>query len=100
MSESREHLEKIMELMGEGSIRRILLVVLAFLAVSGVVLHGLAGWYILQAGREKWAGTAIQVWPLALGVWILIVGLLLAILRRRLKGMSERGSGEVKPGST
>ena len=80
-----------MELMGEGPTCRIRLTVLAFLAVSGIVLQGLAWWYRLQAVREEWAAAAVQVWPFAIGIWILIAGLLSAALWRRLKGSSERG---------
>ena len=42
-----------MELMGEGSTRRIRLTVLAALAVSGIVLQALAWWYRVQAIREE-----------------------------------------------
>ena len=91
MRDSREQLEKVPELMGEGSARRILLVVLAFLAVSGIILQALAWWYRLQAVREEWAAVAVQVWPFAIGIWILIVGLLSVALWRRLKGVSGRG---------
>ena len=91
MADDREQLENVMALVGEGAARRIHLTVLAALVLSGIVLHGLASWYILQALRENWAAAPIQVWPFAVGVWILIIGLLLAALWRRLRGMSERG---------
>ena len=91
MADDREQRDKLMELMGEGSTRRILLVVLAFLAVSGIALQGLAWWYRVQAVRAEWDALAVQVWPFAIGIWILTVGLLSALLRRRLKGMSGRG---------
>ena len=81
MSESREQLEKIRELMGEGSTRRIRLTVFAFLAVSGIVLQGLAWWYGVQMTTKKWDVAAVQVWHFALGVWILMTGLALALLR-------------------
>ena len=41
--------------------------------------------------RGEWDVAAVQVWPFAIGIWILIVGLLSAALWRRLKGMSGRG---------
>ena len=91
MAEGQEQLGKVMVLMGEGSARRILLVVLAYLAVSGIILHGLVWWYKLQAVREEWTAAAVQVWPFAIGIWILTMGLLLALLWSRRKGSSERG---------
>ena len=91
MTHDREQREKVMELMGQGSTRQIHLVVLAPLVLSGIVLHGLALWYKLQAVSEAWDAAAVQVWPFAVGVWILIIGLLSAALWRRLKGMSEQG---------
>ena len=87
----REQLAKFLEMMGEGPTRRILLAVLAFLAVSGITLQALVWWYKVQATREEWAAAAVQVWPFAIGIWILAVDLLLGLLRRRLKGSSERG---------
>lgn len=42
MAADREQREKVMELMGEGPTRRIRLTVLAVLALSGIVLQGLA----------------------------------------------------------
>ena len=91
MADDREQLENVMALVGEGSTRRSHLTVLAALLLSGIVLHGWASWYILQALRENWAAAPIQVWPFAIGVWILIIGLLSAALWRRLRGMSGRG---------
>ena len=91
MANDREQRDKLMKLMGEGSARRVHLTVLAALVLSGIVLHGLASWYILQALRENWIAAPIQVWPFAIGVWILIIGLLSADLWRRLKAMSGRG---------
>ena len=41
MSENREQLEKVLELMGEGSTRRIRLTVASILALSGISLQGL-----------------------------------------------------------
>ena len=91
MADGREQQKKLIELMGEGSTRRIRLIVLAFLVLSGMALQGLAWWYRVQAAREEWAAAAVQVWPFAIGIWILIAGLLSAALWRRLKGYSERG---------
>ena len=91
MRDSREQLEKVLELMGEGSTRRIRLAVLAALVLSGMALHGLAWWYKVQAVSEEWAVAAVQFWPFAIGIWILTLGVLSAVLWRRLKGMSGRG---------
>ena len=78
-----------MELVREGLTRRIHLTVLAFLAVAGIVLQALAWWYRIQAIREEWYAAAVQFWPQAIGVWVLVVGLLLALLRKRLKDMQK-----------
>ena len=89
MADDREQRDKLMDLMGEGSTRRIRLTVLAALVLSGMALQGLAWWYRLQAVREEWAAAAVQVWSFAIGVWILTVGLALTLLRKRLKDMRE-----------
>ena len=73
MADNREQLEKVLELMGEGSTRRIRLTVLAALVLSGMALQGLASWYRLQAVREEWVAAAVQVWLFAIGIWILTV---------------------------
>ena len=44
-------------------------------------------WYAAQVAREEPGSFGMQVWTLAVGVWILTVGLLLALLWRRLKGV-------------
>ena len=75
-----------MELMAEGSPRRIRLIVLALL---GVALQGLVYWYAGQMANEEWGTAGMQVWAFAAGTWILTVGLLLALLRQRLKDMWE-----------
>ena len=89
MADDREQRDKLMDLMGEGSTRRLRLTVLAALVPSGMALQGLAWWYRLQAVREEWAAAAVQVWPFAIGVWILTVGMGLALLQKRLKDMRE-----------
>ena len=78
-----------MELMGEGSARRIRLTVLFALALSGIVLQGLVYWYAAQVGDRVWGTVGMQVWALAVGAWILTVGLTLALLRKCLKDMQE-----------
>ena len=75
--------------MGEGSTRRIRLMVLAVLALSGIVLQGLVYWYAARTAGEEWGAVGIQVWAFALGAWILTVGMALALLRKRLKDMLE-----------
>ena len=99
MADDREQRDKVMELMGEGPTCRIRLTVLAFLAVSGIVLQGLAWWYRLQAVREEWAAAAVQVWPFAIGIWILTVGLALTLLRQRLNDIQKgrTSEGEARP---
>ena len=78
-----------MELMGEGSTRRIRLIVLAVLALSGMALQGLVYWYAAQTAGKEWGALRIQVWAFALGAWVLTVGMALALLRKRLKDMRE-----------
>ena len=75
--------------MGEGSTRRIRLIVLAVLALSGIALQGLVFWYAAQTAGKEWGALGIQVWAFAAGDWILTVGLALALLRKRLKDMRE-----------
>ena len=78
-----------MELMGEGSIRRIHLLVIAVLALSGMALQGLVYWYAARAAGEEWGAVGIQVWAFALGAWVLTMALALALLQKRLKDMRE-----------
>ena len=78
-----------MDLMGEGSTRRIRLIVLAVLALSGIAFHGLVYWYAAQTTGKEWGALGIQVWAFAVGAWILTVGLALALLRKRLKDTRE-----------
>ena len=89
MTDGRRQLEKVMELMEEGSTRRIHLLVIAVLALSGMALQGLVYWYAAQMVGKEWGALGIQVWAFALGAWILTVGLALALLRKRLKDMQE-----------
>ena len=91
MAGDQEQRDKLMELIGEGSTHRILLTILAALVLSGMALQGLAWWYRVHAVSEEWAAAAVQVWPFAIGIWILIVSLLSAALWRRLKSVSGRG---------
>ena len=55
MAADREQRDKLMELMGEGSTRRIRLTVMAVLALSGIVLQGLVYWYAAQTAGKEWA---------------------------------------------
>lgn len=80
-----------MELMGEGSVRWIRLTVVLALAVSGIVLQGLVCWYGLQTAGEEWGVLGIHVWAFAVGAWMVIVVVGLALLRKRLKD-TYRGS--------
>ena len=89
MADDREQRDKLMDLMGEGSTRRIHLLVLAVLALSGMALQGLVYWYAAQTTGKEWGALGIQVWAFALGAWILTVGMGLALLRKRLKDMRE-----------
>ena len=78
-----------MELMGEGSARRIRLTVLFSLALSGIVLQGLVYWHAAQMAGKEWGAFGIQVCACALGAWILTVGMALALLRKRLTSVLE-----------
>ena len=89
MADDREQRKKVMELMGEGSTRRIRLTVLAVLALSGIALQALVHWYAIQMVGKEWGTAGMQVWAFAVGAWILTVGLALALLRKRLKDMQE-----------
>ena len=46
-------------------------------------------WYAAQVAGKEWGALGMQVWAFAVGTWILAVGLLLALLRQRLKDMRE-----------
>lgn len=89
MTDDLKQREKLIELIGRGPGRRIRLAVLSFLALSGIVLQGLVWWYGVQTVAEEWSAVEVQAWPLAAAAWILTVTLLLALLRKRLKSMSE-----------
>ena len=89
MADDRKQLEKVMELMGEGSTRRIHLLVMAVLALSGMALQGLVYWYAARTSGAEWGAVGMQVWAFALGTWILTVGMALALLRKRLMDMRE-----------
>ena len=89
MADDRELQKKVMELIGEGSTRRIRLTVVAVLALSGIVLQGLVYWYAAQAAGKEWGTVGMQVWAFAVAAWILTVGMALALLRKRLKVMLE-----------
>ena len=77
---------------GEGSTRRIRLIALGGLLLSGIALQGLVLWYGVQTTREEWDAAAVRVWPFPIGIWILPVVLGLALLRKRLKDM-QKGLG-------
>ena len=59
------------------------------MALSGIVLQGLVYWYAAQMAVEEWGALGMQVWAFAVGAWILTVGLILALLRKRLKDIQE-----------
>ena len=79
------------ELIGLEPTRRIRLLLLSALALSGVVLQGLVWWYGLQAAGEDWSVAGLELWALAVSVWTLVVGLLVALLRKRLKDVPGVG---------
>ena len=89
MADDREQRKKVIELIGEGSARRIRLIVLSVLALVGVVLQGLVYWYAAQMTAEEWSTGGVRVWALTVSIWILTVGLLITLLWRRLKSMPE-----------
>ena len=99
MADDREERDRLLELIGEGSTRRIRLTVLAFLVLSGMALQALAWWYKIQAVREEWAAVAVQVWPVAIGIWILTVCLALTLLWKRLNNIQKwrTPEGETRP---
>ena len=78
-----------MELMGKGSARRIRVIVLSILALVGVFPQGLVYWYATQTASHQWGTTGLQVWAVAVGVWVLTVGLIVTLLWRRVKGPPE-----------
>ena len=89
MADDREQRKKVLELMGEGSTRRVRVIVSSVLAPVGVVLQGFVYLYAAQVADKEWGTVGMQVWAFVVGAWILTVGLLLALLRQRLKGMRE-----------
>ena len=86
MADSREQRKKVIELMGEGSARRIHVIVLA---LFGIALQRLVYWYAAQMADKEWGAVGMHIWAFAAGAWILTVGLLLSLLRQRLKDMRE-----------
>ena len=74
-------------MMGEGPARGIRLVVLSILALGGIALQGGVWWFGVQTASEEWGAAGLQVWIVAIAIWILSVGLLLALLWKRLKGV-------------
>ena len=84
-----EQRKRFMELIGEGLTRRIRVTVLSILALAGIVLQRLLYWYAAQMANEEWGAAGVQVWAFAASAWIVTVGLLLALLRQRLKDMQE-----------
>ena len=76
-----------MGVLGEGRERLILLIVVSVLALSGIVLQGLVWWYAAQMVGVELGAAAIWVWAVAVGTWVLTVGLLLTLLWKRLRGV-------------
>ena len=54
-----------------------------------VDVEQLVYWYAAQTAGKEWGALGIQVWAFAIGAWILPVGVVLALLRERLKDMQE-----------
>ena len=92
VADNREQLEKVAELMGEGSARWIRLIVLSLLILSGVALQVLVCWYAFQSTSEEWVFLEMQSWAFVGGAWVVILGLLLALLWRCMKDMLEGGA--------
>ena len=46
-------------------------------------------WYAAQVAGKELGALRIQIWAVAVGAWILTVGLALALLRKRLRDMRE-----------
>ena len=87
MADSSRQSERFMGVLGEGRERLILLIVVSVLALSGIVLQGLVWWYAAQMVGVELGGAGIWVWAVAVGTWVLTVGLLLTLLWERLRGV-------------
>lgn len=90
MADDLEQREKINKVLGEGLNRRIHLTVLSLLVLSGIALQGAAWWYKIQAFNEEWGMKGILVSACIFGVCVLMVGLLLVRLWKRLRGHERR----------
>ena len=100
MADDRKQQEKVMELLGEGQTRRIRLTVLSVWALVGIVLKGLAYWYVAQMVVKEWGDWGILACAVVVGVGILAVGLLGTLLWRRLRGTLDGVIIEGEPVST
>ena len=95
MADNWTQRRKFMELLGEGPARLAHLVVVSALALSGIALQGLVWWYAARVASEEWNNVGLQVWTCAVGIWIVTLGLLLALLWKRRKDMREGAAIEV-----
>ena len=100
MATDLEQRRQVVELLGEGSARRIHVIVASILALVGVVLQGLVYWHAVQMADKEWGTVGMPVWAFAVGAWILIMGLLMALLRQRLEDMREGRSSKDQTGPT
>ena len=60
-ADNRKQREKLTEVIGEGPTRRIRLIVLSILALSGVALQGLVWWYAVKVVSEDSGSAGIEV---------------------------------------
>ena len=90
MATDLEQRKQVVELLGEGSARRIHVIVASLLALVGVVLQGLVYWHAAQMADKEWGTVGMQVWAFAVGAWILIMGLLNGALEATSGGHARR----------
>ena len=89
MAGDLEQRTKLNQVLGEGLTRRVHLAALYALALSGVAIQFAVWWYSFQFVSREWGMAGILVCAFASGVLVLTVGLLMAPLWRRLKGVLE-----------
>ena len=76
-----------MGVLGEGRERLTRLIFVSVLALSGIALQGLVWWYAAQMVGVELGSVGTWVWAVVVGTWILMVGLLLTLLWKRLRGV-------------
>ena len=87
MPNSSRQRERFMGVLEEGRERPIRLIVVSVLALSGIALQGLVWWHAGQMVGLELVSAGIWIWAVAAGTWILMVGLLVTLLWKRLRGV-------------